>query len=283
MNIAITGATGQLGQLVIHHLFNLSSEHHLIALVRNIEKAQAQLPKGIKIRHFDYDKPESLTTALLGVDKLLLISANEIGRRTAQHQAVIEAAQASQVPYIAYTSLLNADHSSLGLAQEHRETEKLIQESGLSYTLLRNNWYIENYLGALTQAIQHGAIYGASGDGQISAASRDEYAEAIARVLLTDTHLNKTYELASNQSFTKANLAQAISEVSQQPVQYNNLSPEAFEQLLLQVGLDEGFASFLADVDAQTQDGVMYSQSQDLQTLLGRPTANITSILQKLI
>lgn len=169
------------------------------------------------------------------------------------------------------------------MAQEHRETEKLIQESGLSYTLLRNNWYIENYLGGLTQEIQHGTIYGASGDGQISAASRDEYAEAIARVLLTDTHLNKTYELASSQSFTKADLAQAISEVSQQPVQYNNLSPEAFEQLLLQVGLDEDFASFLADVDAQTQDGVMYSQSQDLQTLLGRPTASITSILQKLI
>lgn len=282
MNIAITGATGQLGQLVIHHLLNLSSEHHLIALVRNIEKAQAQLPQGIEIRHFDYDKADSLSIALLGVDKLLLISANEIGRRTAQHQAVIEAAQASQV-HIAYTSLLNADHSSLGLAQEHRETEKLIQESGLSYTLLRNNWYIENYLGALTQEIQHGAIYGASGDGQISAASRDEYAEAIARVLLTDTHLNKTYELASSQSFTKADLAQAISEVSQQPVQYNNLSPEAFEQLLLQVGLDKGFASFLADVDAQTQNGVMYSQSQDLQTLLGRPTASITSILQKLI
>ena len=158
MKIAITGATGQLGQLVIHSLLKNTAAENIVALVRNESKAADLKAKGIELRHFDYDAPETLTSALSGIDKLLLISANEVGRRTPQHQAVIDAAKQADVPYIAYTSLLNADTSPLGLAQEHRETERLIKDSGLKYTFLRNNWYSENYLGSVAHTIEIGTF-----------------------------------------------------------------------------------------------------------------------------
>ena len=145
MKFAITGATGQLGELIIQALLKEIDTKNIIALVRNPNKAESLKNQGIEIRLFDYDQPETLVTALVGVDKLLLISANEIGRRTPQHKAVIDAAVTAKVPYIAYTSLLNADKSALGLAQEHRETEQLIRQSGLEFTFLRNNWYNENW------------------------------------------------------------------------------------------------------------------------------------------
>ena len=153
MKIAITGATGQLGNLVIEQLLQLTAAQNIVALVRKIDKAEHFKVQGIEPREFDYDRPETLVPALLGIDKLLLISANEIGRRTPQHQAVIDAAKVAGVPYLAYTSLLRADTSPLGLAQEHRETEKLIQDSGITYTFLRNNWYSENHLAGIAHTI----------------------------------------------------------------------------------------------------------------------------------
>ena len=233
MKIAISGATGQLGQLVIQHLLKLTTAEHIVALVRSKNKAQNLSDLGIELRLFDYDQAETLAPALKGIDKLLLISANEIGRRTTQHQAVIEAAQAAGVPYIAYTSLLNADHSPLSLAQEHRETEALIKNSGLAYTILRNNWYSENYLAGLQHAVETGALYGAAQAAKISAASRAEYAEAAAVVLNTAHHENKTYELAATDSFSLAQLAEKIAQVSGKDVQYHNLSADDYRAALL--------------------------------------------------
>lgn len=283
MKIAITGATGQLGQLVIQHLLAHTEAQNIVALVRNVEKAKSLQDQGIEVRLFDYDHPETLRPALKGIDKLLLISANEIGRRTPQHQAVIEAAKNAHVPYIAYTSLLNADSSPLGLAQEHRETEQLIRESGLSYTFLRNNWYAENYLGNLQHDIATGVIYGAANDGRIHAASRSDYAEAAAIILLNTGHDNKIYELAATESFSKAELAQAITTVSGKSIRYANLTPEAYRSSLIQAGLDEGFAAFLADVDFKTSHGVMQSDRNDLEKILGRPTTALSTIIQRLI
>ena len=192
MKIAITGATGQLGQLVIQALLKNTAADQIVALVRNEAKAAELKAQGIELRHFDYDAPETLAPALAGIDKLLLISANEIGRRTAQHRAVIEAAQQAGVPYIAYTSLLRADTSPLGLAQEHRETEALIKASGIAYTFLRNNWYSENYLADAAHAAATGIRCGAAQDGKISAAPRADYAEAAAKVLTSSGHEHKT-------------------------------------------------------------------------------------------
>ena len=275
MKIAITGATGQLGHYVIQALLTKTDAQNIVALVRDLNKAQHLKAQGVELRHFDYDQTETLAPALEGIDKLLLISANEIGRRTPQHQAVIQAAQQSNVPYIAYTSLLNADASTLGLSQEHRETEALIKNSGLTYTFLRNNWYTENYLAGLSHAIESGTLYGAANDGKISSASRIDYAEAAATVLVSDTHENRIYELAGSTAFTLQDLADAISEVSGQAVQYKNLTSEQYHQALVQAGLPTGLVDVIVDADVKTQTGAMFSDSKDLEKLIGRKTTSI--------
>ena len=282
MKIAITGATGQLGQLVIQALLKRVSADHIVALVRDQKKATALAEQGVELRHFDYDAPESLAPALQGIDKLLLISANEVGRRTPQHKAVIEAAQLAQVPYIAYTSLLRADTSPLGLAQEHRETEALIQASGLRYTLLRNNWYNENYLAGVEHNVASGKLFSATQNGPISSASRADYAEAAAEVLTTQGHEQKTYELAGSQSFTKTDLATYIAHAASKPVQYLEIDAESFAQGLTQAGLPEPVVNLITQADVETANGAMFSDRTDLEQLLGRKTISIQSQVEAL-
>ena len=275
MKIAITGATGQLGQWVIQSLLKNTAAANIVALVRNESKAANLKAQGIELRLFDYDTPTTLASALSGIDKLLLISANEVGRRTAQHKAVIAAAQQAGVPYIAYTSLLNADHSPLGLAQEHRETESLIKASGLQYTFLRNNWYSENYLAGVTHTVEIGTLYGTAGEGKISSAARVDYAEAAANVLTTSGHENKTYELAGSISFTLADLASDIANVSGKEITYQNLSAEDYTQALTQAGLPAGLVDIIVNADIQTEKGAMFSDCKDLEQLIGHPTTAI--------
>ena len=283
MKIAITGATGQLGQFVIEALLKQTNASNIVALVRNIDKASDLKEKGIELRHFDYDQPESLVPALQGVDKLLLISANEIGRRTPQHKAVIEAAQKANVKYIAYTSLLNADKSPLGLSQEHRETEALIKNSGLAYTFLRNNWYSENYLAGVAHTVETGTLYGAAGDGRISSAARQDYAEAAAKVLTSEGHNNKTYELASSTSFTLSDLASFIAEASGKEIKYQNISADDYTKALTAAGLPAGLVDVIVDADVQTQKGAMFSNSNDLEQLIGRSATLIQDQVQAIL
>ncbi|WP_296280102.1 SDR family oxidoreductase [uncultured Acinetobacter sp.] len=275
MKIAITGATGQLGELVIQNLLKSTKAENIVALVRNVEKAQSLKQQGVELRLFNYDQPETLVPALEGIDKLLLISANEIGRRTPQHQAVIQAAISANVPYIAYTSLLNAPTSLLGLAQEHRETEALILQSGLKYTFLRNNWYNDNYLVNVQHTAETGILYGSTQDGKISSASRLDYAEAAATVLSTKGHENKIYELAGSTSFTLADLASYIANASGKALDYQNISAEDYTQALTAAGLPSALINVIVDADIQTTKGAMFSDSKDLERLIGRKTTPI--------
>ncbi|RGD91215.1 SDR family oxidoreductase [Acinetobacter sp. SWAC57] len=280
MKIAITGATGQLGSIVIEKLLLETEVNNIVALVRNPAKATHLTAQNIEVREFDYDRPKTLVPALSGIDKLLLISANEVGRRTPQHKAVIDAAKVAGVPYLAYTSLLRADTSPLGLAQEHRETEKLIQDSGLRYTFLRNNWYSENYLAGVAHTIEIGTLFGAAQDGRISSASRIDYAEAAAKVLTSTGHDNQTYELAGSQSFSLSELATLIGQAASKTINYQNLSAEEYTQGLTQVGLPAGLVEVIVDADIQTIQGAMYSDSQDLEQLIGRKTTNIQDAIK---
>ncbi len=283
MKIAITGATGQLGSFVVEALLKETSANNIVALVRNEAKASDLKNKGIELRHFDYDHPETLVPALQGIDKLLLISANEVGRRTPQHKAVIDAAKVAHVPYIAYTSVLNADTNTISLAQEHRETESLIKESGLKYTFLRNNWYSENYLGNVKPVAEEGVLYGSAQDGKISSASRQDYAEAAAKVLASEGHDNKIYELAGSTHFTLTDLAGYIGQAAGKSVRYQNISPEDYTSALNNAGLPEGLVYLIVDADVQTAKGVMFSDRQDLEKILGRKTTPIQDEIAALL
>lgn len=270
MTIAITGATGQLGRLAI--AATRARGASLIALVRSPERA-ADL--GVGTRAFDYDKADP--AALNGVDTLVLISANEVGRRFAQHKAVIDAAKAAGVKRIIYTSLLKGDASPMKLAAEHVETEAALKESGITYTILRNGWYTENLTGALAPAIEHGAIIGSAGEGRYSAAARADYAEAIAVTAIEAGHENKVYELAGDTGFTGADLAAEVGRQAGKPVGYVNLPEADYAKALEGFGLPAEFAAILADSDAQTAKGALFDDSKTLSRLIGHPTTPLTA------
>ena len=143
-NLIVTGATGQLGRLVVAELLQRAPQAHVIAVVRDPAKGQELAQRGVELRKASYDDPAALAAAFKGADKALLISGNEVGKREAQHGNVIHAAKAAGVKLLAYTSILHADTSPMGLAVEHRATEALLKASGLPVALLRNSWYTEN-------------------------------------------------------------------------------------------------------------------------------------------
>lgn len=277
MTIGITGATGQLGQLVVQNLKERNTDANIVALVRDPKKA-ADL--GVDARVFDYNQPETLAEALKGIDKLLLISGNEIGNRTAQHTNVIEAAKKAGVKLIAYTSLLHADKSSLALAGEHLETETLLKESGIPYVILRHGWYTENYVGGLSGVVEHGTFYGSAGDGKIASASRADFAIVDAEVLVTEGHEGKIYELAGDEIFTLSDFAKSLSEVAGKEVNYQNLPVEEYAKVLEGFGLPEGVAQFFAGTHIGTEKGDLFDDSKTLSKLIGKPTTSLKAVLK---
>ena len=271
--IAITGATGQLGRLVISSLLKKIPADDIIAIVRSVEKAKDISALGVKVRQADYNQPASWDAALQGAEKVLLISSSEIGQRVQQHRAVIDAAQRVGVKLLAYTSVLHADTSVLGLADEHRETEAAIHASGVPFTLLRNGWYTENYAMGIGAALSLGALYGCGSDGRISSASRADYAEAAAVVLTSDHQAGKVYELAGDTSYTLSEFAAEISQQSGKSISYINLPEAEYKKALLGAGLPETLAELLANSDTGVSKGALFDNGQQLSGLIGRPTS----------
>ncbi|GGN28564.1 SDR family oxidoreductase [Deinococcus daejeonensis] len=273
--IAVTGATGQLGRLTLQALLDRGvPAGNLVALVRDPAKAADLAAQGIQVRQADYRQPETLSAALNGVNRLLLVSSNDFDDRAGQHRNVINAARDAGVDLIAYTSILNADRSGMILAGDHQATEALLRDSGVPFTLLRNGWYTENY--DLKGAVKNGAILGAAGSHALNPAPRRDYAEAAAAVLSTDGHAGQTYELAGDEAVTLADLAAEVARQSGQPVAYHDLSAEEYARTLAGFGVPEGFAHVLADSDTGITRGELASESRDLSRLIGRPTTPIT-------
>ncbi|RQP04563.1 MAG: SDR family NAD(P)-dependent oxidoreductase [Paracoccus sp. BP8] len=276
MTIAVTGATGQLGRLTIEKLKTLLPAGEIVALARSPEKAEL----GVETRAFDYDRPETLAPALAGVARLVLISSSEVGKREAQHRAVIAAAKAAGVGQIVYTSLLHADRSPLSLADEHVATEAALAESGIPHVILRNGWYAENYTGAVPAALQHGALIGAAGAGRISGAARADYADAAAIVAADGSHAGKTYELAGDDAWTLANLAAEVSRQSGKDIPYRNLSEADYAAALVGAGLPEGLAAAIASWDMGASQGALFDDGRQLSALIGRPTTPLADVVR---
>ena len=281
--IAITGATGQLGQLVIEQLLNTVPANQIVAIVRNPAKAEALSQQGITVRQGDYADESTMTSALKGVEKLLLISSSEVGQRATQHQNVINAAKAAGVKFIAYTSLLHADKSPLGLHVEHVATEKALAESGIPYALLRNGWDTENYLASAPPALEHGVFIGAAGEGKIASATRADYAAAAAKVISGDGHAGNVYELAGDHAWTLSELAAELSKQSGKNVTYQNMSEADFAAALKGVGLPAGLADMLADSDVGASKGGLFDDSHTLSKLIGRPTTPLSESIKAIL
>lgn len=281
--IAITGATGQLGQQVFANLLNTTAANQLVAVVGNPAKAEALSQKGVVVRQADYGDEAALTRALQGVDKLLIISSSEVGQRAPQHRNIINAAKAAGVKFIAYTSLLHADTSPLGLADEHVATEKMLADSGIPFALLRNGWYTENYLASAPAALEHGVFIGAAGEGKIASATRADYAAAAARVIAEDGHAGKVYELAGDHGWTLSELAAELAKQSGKNVVYQNLSQADFAAALKSVGLPAGLADMLADSDVGASKGGLFDDSHTLSKLIGRPSTSLADSVKGIL
>lgn len=271
--IAVTGATGQLGRLVVARLAQRVPASRIVALARDPAKAAAF---GVEARAADYTQPATLDRALAGVNTLLLISANEIGRRTAQHHNVIEAAKKAGVAHIVYTSLLHADTSPIDLAEEHRATERELRASGIAHTILRHGWYAENYTASIPGALAGGAFIGSAGSGRISAATREDFAEAAALVLATPALQGKTYELAGDEAFTLADLAAEISRQSGKSIPYRDLPATDYASALAGFGVPQGFAQAIAGWDVAASKDALFDDGRQLSALIGRPTTPLS-------
>jgi NAD(P)H dehydrogenase (quinone) len=278
--IVITGASGQLGRLVIAELLKTMPATQIAAAARNPDRVRDLAARGIHVRLADYDRAATLDTAFMGADKVLLISSNEVGRRAPQHKAVIDAAKRVGVKLLAYTSILHADTSPLSLAAEHKDTEEYLKSSGVPFVLLRNGWYTENYTASIPAALQHGVFIGSAGSGRIASAARADYAAAAAAMLIRENQAGKVYELAGDEAYTLADLAAEVSRQSGKTIPYKNLTEAEFKAALLGAGLPEGFAELLANSDIGASKGGLFDDKRQLSQLIGRPTTPLSSLVK---
>ena len=277
---AVTGATGHLGRRAVEELLGRGvAAGDVVAVARRPEAADGLAARGVQVREGDYSRPETLPTALAGVDRLLLVSGSEPGQRVAQHRAVIEAAAAAGVQRIVYTSIAHADTSTNPLAEEHRGTEEVLRGAGVPATVLRNSWYVENYTSQIETYLATGEILGAAGDGRVSIAPRADYAAAAAAALLTDDDGTVVRELGGP-GVTLADLAAAVSEVTGTTVRYRDLSVDELVAALQGAGLDAGTAAFVAAIDTSIARGELDTGDDDLAALLGRPVTPLAEAVR---
>jgi NAD(P)H dehydrogenase (quinone) len=273
MTILVTGATGQLGRLVVDDLIARGVEPSAIrAGARDVARAADLADRGVQVVALDYDAPETVAAAVDGVDRLLLISSSEVGKRAVQHQAVIDAARAAGVAKLVYTSASKATTSDLVLAPEHKATEEAIAASGIPAVILRNNWYTENYVADVARAKDTGVIAASVGEGRVASASRIDYAEAAAVALTEDEHIGRVYELGGDVAWSFDELAAAASEVTGREVRYTPLTTAEHAVALEAAGLDAGTVGFVTTLDANIRDGALAETDGTLSRLLGRPT-----------
>ena len=276
MSLFIAGGTGHLGRLVVESLLERGvPARDIVAGGRATSKIKDLADCGVNVRVIDYDEPATLRDALRDADTLLLISASEVGKRVPVHRNVIEAAGDAGVGLIAYTSIANADTTTMRLAEEHQATEAALRASGIPFVLLRNSWYMENYTGQLGSILERGGLSGSAGDGRVSAATRADYAAAAAAVLATSSHAGQVYELGGDEAFTLADLAAEIGAQTGRDVSYRDLPVEEYTQVLIDAGLPAAAAATIADSDRCLSRGDLFVDSGDLRRLIGRPTTSL--------
>ena len=272
MTIAVTGATGQLGRMIIQKLKQKIAPGEIVALARTPSKAAAL---GVEVREADYEKPETLDRALRGVETLMLVSSSEVGKRASQHANVIAAAKGAGVKRIVYTSLLHADTSPMSLAPEHVQTEAALKTSGIAHTIMRNGWYTENYTVPVPGAVQAGALVGSAGEGRIASATRNDFAEAAVSVLTGDGHDGKVYELAGDSAYTLAELAAEISRQTGKDIPYVDLPAAEYTAALTAAGVPAPWPDALPSLDLEVAKGALFDEGRVLSKLIGRPTTSL--------
>jgi NAD(P)H dehydrogenase (quinone) len=283
MKIMVTGATGKLGSKVMDFLLAKLPAEQLAASVRNPAKADKLSKQGVEVRQGDFDQPEELVNTFQNIDKLLIISTTDDNEtRIRQHKNAVQAAKKAEVSFIAYTSIADADNSSLDLAPVHRSTEQAIKESGIPYAFLRNNWYLRNEIGSIESAMNGQPWITSAEDGKVGWALQKDYAEAAAVVLAGEGHENKIYEL-SGQPRTQAELVADLEEVLDKEIEVKQVSDTEYEEILTESGMSKSLAAMFAGIQQSIRKGALDVKSNDFEKLLGHPVTPFKDALQKLV
>lgn len=283
MTIVITGATGHLGRQVVDQLLARGTDPSMILAGGRNEEVLGRLAElGVRTERIDYADPSTLDAAFTGADRIMFISGSEVGQRSVQHKAVIDAARRVDASLV-YTSATKASESALVLAPEHKATEGLLEGSGLTYTVLRNNWYTENYDDAIRQAASTGEILTGTGSGKVASATRRDYAEAAAVVLLSHDYAGEILELGGDRPWDIDELAATITEVSGTPVTVTRVQGDEHAAALTALGLDEGTAGLLAALDTNIADGLLSESDGTLARIIGRPTTPLDQYVRDLL
>ena len=281
MSIVITGATGKLGHHVVEELLDRGvPADQVVAAGRALEKVEDLAARGVRTARVDLDEPETLTAVLHEGDTLVLVSGTAVQKRVQQHRDAIAAAARAGVAHLVYTSAPHADDTPLVLAPDHAATEQAVRESGVPFTIVRNNWYTENYEQAFEQAKATGELVASAGGGRVASATRRDYAAAIAAVVTSDGHAGRTYELSGDVAWSFDDLADAFAEVAGREVAYRRVSADEHVAILTGVGLDEGTARFVAALDGNIRDGALEDATGDLARLAGRPSTPLVEAVR---
>ncbi|MEK5397008.1 SDR family oxidoreductase [Paenibacillus sp. FSL K6-2859] len=283
MKIAITGATGQFGSLVIESLLKTVPAGDLVVSVRNPDKASDLKTRGVEVRHGDFDQPETLATAFAGVDRLLIVSADgDNETRIRQHKAAVDAAVKAGVGFIAYTSVGDAEKSELFLAEVHRVTEETIRATGIPFSFLRNNWYMENEVGSIQGAVAGAPWVTSAGSGKVGWAARGDYAEAAANVLTGEGHENTVYEL-SGKPLTQDELTKIICDVIGKEIKMMQVDDEAYAKIMAEVGVPEAALPIVVAIQRGIREGWLDIVSDDLEKVLSRPVTPLADVIRDLV
>ena len=283
MKILVTGATGKLGTKVVETLLKSVPANQLAVSVRNPEKAEGLLARGVEVRQGDFDRPETLDTAFKGIDRLLIISADgDNETRIRQHGNAIDAAKRAGVKFIAYTSIANAADSKNFLAPTHQAAEKAILQTGIPYSFLRNNWYLENEISSIQGVLAGAPWVTSAGNGKVGWALRLEYAEAIANVLAGNGHENTVYEL-SGKLLTQEELASALGAVLGKNVPVQQVDDAAYADIMKAAGVPDFVIPILAGIQQGIREGTLEVENSDLEKLLGRSVTSINEALSHVV
>ncbi|MCA1318316.1 SDR family oxidoreductase [Bacillus tianshenii] len=283
MKLLVTGATGKLGSKVVEALLKTVPADQLAVSVRNPEKAEGLRARGVEVRQGDFDQPETLDAAFAGIDRLLIISADgDNEARIRQHRNAVAAAERAQVKFIAYTSIGNARDSKMFLAPPHQAAEEAILKTGIPYSFLRNNWYLENEIPGI-QGVMAGAPWVTSaGTGKIGWALQQDYAEAAATVLAGNGHENTVYEL-SGKLLTQEEFATALGTVLGKEVAVQQVDDETYAEIMKGAGVPEFLLPFLVAIQQGIREGELEVESNDFEKLLGRPATPVNEALSQLV
>tara|TARA_Y100000815_G_scaffold267885_1_gene288044 strand:- start:320 stop:1201 length:882 start_codon:yes stop_codon:yes gene_type:complete len=284
--IFITGATGQLGKATIGFLLQKGiAANEISALARDEGKATALKSKGINVKIGNYDDVDSLRSAMQGMETMLLISSSEMTKsRAVQHINAIKAAKENGVKHIIYTGFMRTHEDPESplwfIAEDHVETEKYLKESGITYTLFDNGFYLDmlmDYVGE--QVLESKTIFVPAGEGKINFVLRNEVAEALANVLTTNGHENKTYTIGNEQPISFREIANYISELTGVAINYVSPEPEVYQQTLMQHGVPEDYARMFTAFAVAFAADTMNISTTDLTKLLGRKPTTVKEYL----